>query len=171
MDCAYKLLELKREEIFERIKSLPLGHPSVGRLVEYFNRINDQILNYNHNKTMNKDLTIVEQLMENHNNGLFTIVKDSDSDASYTVYSTLDANGRLRMGAWCDSEIEALQEIGDDYGDDDYDINYDEITIVRTFNPSDYMKECGQKNKEIKAAIETLKKAGMLVDGKVLNLS
>jgi hypothetical protein len=102
----------------------------------------------------------------------FTLATNSEDE--YCVFTTLDYEGNLRMSGWMETEQEALEYLGDDCGDS---IDADEIEeggyeIVRTFSPSDYMKECGQKNtKEIKAAIETLKKAGMIVDGKILNLS
>lgn len=171
MDCAYRLLELKREDIINTIVSLPIGHPMVGSLTQDFETVSQQILNYNHNKPMNKELTIAEQLMENHNSGLFTVVQDEDDE--YKVFSTLNDDGNLRDSGWYPTEQLALEHIGEDegYGNDLDECATDcEWKIIRTINPSDYMKECGKKNtKEIKDAIETLKKAGMLVDGKILS--
>lgn len=135
---------------------------------ETVQEISKHILN---KPTMNKELTIAEQLMENHNNGLFTVVQDEDNE--YAVFSTLDDAGQLRFSGWCEDKREALKEIGcDGYNDVNRFAKENQWVIIETINPSDYMKECAKKNtKEIKEAIETLKKAGMIVDGKILNLS
>jgi hypothetical protein len=161
-------LHKKRDDIMDTLRN----EPRSAYFQNIFREVQQEISNHYTNKpTMNKELSFAEQLMENHNNGLFTVVQDKSGD--YMVYSTLDYNGRIRTSDWCDTEDEALKEMGENSGDEDCVINdVPGIKIVRTFSPVDYMKECGKKNtKEIKDAIETLKKAGVLVDGKILNLS
>lgn len=165
------LLEHERTDVVNML----LREPRSAYYQAKFKELQEKI--YNHHltkKLMNKELTLKEQILENHNNGLFTLITNSDGE--YLVLSTMDRDGDLRSSGWYSERQESLHYIGCGGGDDLEDIDdmaeEEGWEIVEAFNPSDYMKECSKKNtKEIKDAIETLKKAGMVVDGKILNLS